>query len=72
MFAFFSFADPEIITNRAADIFFALFPAIPFSFTGPINLAGFAAIHFGIRHDIFLLLSIKIHHMSLIVNKIVV
>lgn len=63
-------AYPEIIADRAADILFSLFPAIPFGLTGPIDLACLAAIHLGIGHNIYLLFSLKIHYIYLIVNKI--
>jgi len=55
VFAFFSDADPEIIANRAADVFLSLFPAVPLRFTGPVDLAGLAAVHLGIGHNQFLL-----------------
>jgi len=55
VFAFFSGADPEIIANRAADVLLSLFPAVPLGFTGPVDLAGLAAVHFGIGHNLFLL-----------------
>ena len=72
MLAFFGAANPEIVTDRAADILFSLFPAIPFGLTSPIDLACFAAIHFGVGHNIHLLLSPKIHYIDVIVNKIMV
>ena len=72
MLAFFGAANPEIVTDRAADILFSLFPAIPFGLTSPVNLACFAAIHLGIGHNINLLLNLKIHYIDAIVNEIVV
>jgi len=53
VFAFFGGTDPEIIADRAADILFSLFPAIPFGLTSPVDLACFAAIHLGIGHNLF-------------------
>ena len=55
VFAFFSGANLEIIANRTADVFLSLFPAVPLCFAGPIDLAGLAAVHLGIRHNEFLL-----------------
>jgi hypothetical protein len=65
-------ADLEVIADRAANVFFSLFPAIPFGLTSPVDLACFAAIHFGIGHNLYLLLNLKIHYIDAIVNKIVV
>jgi len=54
VFAFFSGAHPKIIAYGTADVFFPFFPAVPFSFAGPVNLACLAAIHFWIRRALFL------------------
>jgi len=35
----------EIIADRATGVLFPLFPAIPLSFTSPIDLACFTAVH---------------------------
>lgn len=51
MFAFLGGTHPEIIADRAADVLFSLFSAIPFGLTGPIDLACFATVHLGVGHD---------------------
>jgi hypothetical protein len=77
--AFFGGAYPEIIAYRAADIFLSLFSAVPFGLAGPVDLAGLAAVHLRVRHGLLLPACRqagsprpKIHHMDLIVNKIMV
>jgi hypothetical protein len=79
MFRLLRSADPEVVAYRAADILFPFFPAIPFGLTSPIDLACFAAVHLGIRHNFYLPACrqagssrLKIHYMVAIVNKIVV
>ena len=46
-----------VVTDRAADILFALFSSVPLSLASPVYLASFAAIYFMVAH--FFLLSIK-------------
>ena len=44
LFTLFRDADPVIITDRAADIFFASLAAVPLGLARPVYLASFAAI----------------------------
>jgi hypothetical protein len=45
VFGLFRCADPEVVADRAADVLFALFPAVPLGFACPVDLARFTAVH---------------------------
>ena len=40
----------EVVTDRATDILFALFSAVPFRLARPVYLAGLAAVYLMMSH----------------------
>src|SRR3990167_5199541 len=67
LFIEFLTAYPEVVADRAADIFLALFTPIPFCLACPVYLACFTAVNFISSHKL-LLKRFKIQYIIEIVN----